>query len=211
MVLRLALLAAGSAGALILSFNAAMAADPSDNGMYQQPVYNSAPPADWTGLYMGPMLGYIWGNLDPNTGAKVDTDGLLLGGFVGYNFQMGALVFGAEADIAMTSMDGSENGTDGDVDWTGSARGRLGYTWDRHMIYGTAGLGFLSADIDLGGASDENTHVGLVVGAGLETMVNQSFSARGEYLYSGYGEKDYGAFDADASTHAIRAGLAYQF
>lgn len=211
MVLRLTLLAAGSAAALILSLSAGMTADPADNGVYQPPVYNVAPPADWTGLYMGPMLGYIWGNLDPDTGTKVDTDGILLGGFAGYNFQMGALVFGAEADLAMTSMDGSEGGTDGDADWTGSARGRLGYAWDRYMIYGTAGLGFLSADVDLGGASDEKTHVGLTIGAGVESMVNESFSARGEYLYSGYGEKDYGAFDADANTHAIRAGLAYQF
>ncbi len=212
MVLRASLIATASAGALILSLNAGVAADFYDNGGgYQQPSYNGNPPADWTGLYMGPMLGYIWGNIDPDTGAAVDVDGILLGGFAGYNFQAGSLVFGGEADLAITSLDGSEGGTDGDADWTGSIRGRLGYAWDRHMIYGTAGLGFLSADVDLGGASDENTHVGLVVGAGIESMVNRSFSARGEYLYSGYGEKDYGAFEADANSHAIRAGLGYHF
>ncbi|MEP0519045.1 MAG: outer membrane beta-barrel protein [Hyphomicrobiales bacterium] len=214
MVLRSSLLAAATIGAFAISMNIGHAADLYDNNDYSntyQPTYSSPPPADWTGSYLGAMLGYNWGTFDPNTGAKVDVDGLLFGAFAGYNFQAGALVFGGEVDVAITSMDGTAGVNDADADWVGSVRGRLGYTWDRHMIYGTAGVGFMSADVGLGGVNDDKTHTGLVGGVGFESMLNKSFSARAEYLYTAYGDKEYSNIDTDANSHAVRAGLGYHF
>ena len=214
MVSRSSLLSCACLAALAVSMNTSFAADldTSDGGYYNnQPTYNGAPPADWTGAYMGAMLGYNWGTFDPATGATVDTSGILVGGFVGYNFQMGAIVLGGEADVVMTSMDGSSGTNSADADWIGTARARLGYAWSRHLVYGTAGLTFMSADMSLNGPTDDNTHIGLVGGAGWEVMLNKSFSARGEYLYSAYGDKEYSNVDTDTSTHAIRAGVGYHF
>lgn len=214
MVLRSSLLAATTLGVLAILFNMAHAADLYDNNdsaNSYQPTYNSPPPADWTGAYLGAMLGYNWGTFDPNTGATVDVDGFLFGAFAGYNFQAGALVFGGEVDLAMTSMDGTAGTNNADADWTGSVRGRLGYTFDRHMVYGTAGLGFMSADVSLGGVNKEKTHTGFVAGAGFESMLNKSFSARAEYLFTAYGEQEYSNIDTDSNTHAVRAGLGYHF
>lgn len=205
MVLRSALLA-GTA-ALVLGGLAmpTLAADLPPGGYYQQPAYN--PPADWTGFYLGAMLGYNWGEFDTDANTDVDVDGLMIGGFTGYNWQAGALVFGLEADLAMSSADGSENSIQGDVDWQGTLRGRVGYTFDRHMIYGTAGLAFASGDLN----SDDNTHTGLAAGVGFESMLNQSLSARVEYLYTNYNEQDYRNIDSDLGVHAVRGGVGYHF
>ena len=214
MVLRSSLLSTAAIGMFAMSMNIGHAADLYDNNDYSnnyQTNYSSPPPADWTGSYLGAMLGYNWGTFDPNTGANVDVDGLLFGAFAGYNFQAGALVFGAEVDVAITSMDGSAGTRSADADWVGSIRGRLGYTIDRHMIYGTAGLGFMSADVSLGGANKDKTHTGIVVGAGFESMLNKSFSARAEYLFTAYGEQEYSSIDTDSNSHAVRAGLGYHF
>lgn len=214
MVLRSSLLATAAIGVFAISMNVAHAADlydNNDNSNNYQPTYSSPPPADWTGSYLGAMLGYNWGTFDPNTGANVDVDGFLIGAFAGYNFQTGALVFGGEVDLAITSMDGSTGTRSADADWVGSVRGRLGYAFDRHLIYGTAGVGFMSADVNLGGANKDKTHTGIIVGAGFESMLNKSFSARAEYLFTAYGEQEYSNIDTDSNSHAVRAGLGYHF
>ena len=57
---------------------------------------------------------------------------------------------GIEADIEWTNIEGDESGGPGDfgadVNWQGSIRGRLGYAFNRALIYGTGG--FALADID---------------------------------------------------------------
>ena len=112
----------------------------------------AAPPAAWSGLYLGAMFGYNWGTFDPDGGFDVEADGLSVGGFAGYNAQSGALVFGGEADLAMSSMDGSRGSADADMDWSGSLRGRLGYTFDRHLLYDLL-TERISVDHDLAGAN----------------------------------------------------------
>jgi outer membrane immunogenic protein len=98
-----------------------------------------------------------------------DNSSWLAGGQIGYNYQFrgwggGSWVFGAEADLQATDLSRSANiflpgvlpiGTlapvfgnnltyraSSEIDWFGTVRGRLGFAWDRLLVYGTGGAIF---------------------------------------------------------------------
>src|SRR6185436_20170473 len=84
-----------------------------------RPVYK-APPAgvlpvayDWTGFYIGGHVGYGWAEKDWRDafGLNVSNkaDGFLGGGQVGFNYQIGQFVLGAEGDFSWTGIKGSTN------------------------------------------------------------------------------------------------------
>ena len=99
-------------------------------------------------------------------------------------------------------------------------RGRLGFAWDRALIYGAAGLAWErfdtlyglygnnngNAGINGGGyflGSNEipNTRLGWTVGGGVEYALNDHWSVRAEYRYTNFGSFsnpgiDGGAFEA---------------
>ncbi len=88
----------------------------------------------------------------------------VLGGFqAGYNLQTGSWVYGLETDLSVTKLQASSppivastrafGGADtaslqttssatASIDWFGTLRGRLGFAWDRVLIYGTGGLAY---------------------------------------------------------------------
>ncbi len=98
------------------------------------------------------------------TGAGSGSDGAFTGGVTaGYNMQFGSFVAGVEGDINYLDRKNGGNGafpapanvtagfddrTDfavsrgGNSNWFGTARGRLGFAFDRALIYGTGGLAF---------------------------------------------------------------------
>ena len=151
-----AILAAGLAGAA--------PAGAADLLTYKAPP-PPPPPPTWAGFYFGAQTGAIigsdtvstiGGNAIPNTtspfggtggitgivAGEVDGPDWYQGIYAGYNWQTGNLVYGLEADINSL----------GPVDSVlGSARARLGYGGDRFLVYGTAGVAFLSVDGGLGG------------------------------------------------------------
>src|SRR5690242_20843085 len=73
------------------------------------PVY-MAPPYNWTGFYVGINGGGGWGRSDfsdPFATGSFNTSGGLVGGTVGYNWQMGQVVFGLEGDVDWSDIRGS--------------------------------------------------------------------------------------------------------
>ncbi len=117
------------------------------------PDYES-PPFAWTGIYagFGFDFGYGFGASDwsgPGTGASLDPQGAIVGGMIGYNWQMGAWVVGAEADAAATWINASTSAGSGlcagglgcatHNTFLGTARARIGYAFDRIMPYVTGG------------------------------------------------------------------------
>jgi len=169
-------------------------------------------PADvpsWTGFYAGAHVGYGFGDVD-----DADADGFLGGLQAGFDWQMEQLVVGVEGDVAYTGM-GYDGIADGfDVDWFGTVRGRIGYAFDRFMVFGTGGLAWANAEYETAGGSDEATYVGWTAGAGVEAMITDTISAKADYLYSSFGEEDFPAATGDElefDMHAVRLGVNYRF
>jgi outer membrane immunogenic protein len=104
---------------------------------------------DWAGVYFGGHLG-----------GAVDGDNDFLGGLhLGYNWQNGNLLYGAEGDISF-----------GD-DTVGTIRGRLGFAGPALALYGTAGVAITDDD------------EGLVAGGGVEYKIAERTSVGVEALH----------------------------
>lgn len=146
---------------------------------------------DWSGFYLG---GAYTGYTASETFLG-DFDGSGYGGFAGYNFQRGSMVYGAELEFGMGEYD---TGTfSGDLDSL-NLKARVGYAFDSVMVYGFAGASSITADfggtmVDYAGYSygvggAYQFHNGLF--AGLEYTAHDlvgSGSVDGQDLTSGAG------------------------
>ena len=221
-----------AAAALAIAMSGAQAAD---LPVVPPPIAATPAPAnDWSGFYLGVHGGYGFGQTDMsiNGGAfttDYDIDGWLVGGQAGFNIQSGMWLFGVEADIAYSSIDGSYSDTAAfdqtaitDINWLATIRARAGLHYDWWMPYITGGVAFADVDHTISptgivvlGASLSDTLVGWTVGGGVEAMFNPNWTAKLEYLYvdledvSFTSGGDFGTFDEDF--HVIRAGLNYHF
>ncbi|MGO4682386.1 outer membrane protein [Hyphomicrobium sp. 2TAF46] len=158
-------------------------------------------PVLWQGLYMGLMIGATASGVDVEKFGKkdkADIDGASVGfGTVaGYNFGNGPWLFGFEADVNSGGFDDKKSiaglGTlSAEANWFGSLRFRAGYTWDRMMIYGTAGLAIADLDIksSLGG-KDSVVATGLAVGLGTEYAIDENWRGRAEGLLYAISDED---------------------
>ena len=201
----------GAITALLLGTTAAVAAD--------LPV--KAPPVvaiyDWTGFYIGAAAGGSFGfsdHVDRATGLS-DTSGYnvkggMIGGTLGYNWQMSNFVVGFEGDVSWVAERGTmpDVGTNainlGFVDlvtgvnqfssftsetWLATARGRFGYAVNNLLFYGTggyAGAGVTQGVYDTSRnllASSSSTRSGWTAGGGLEWGFAPNWSAKFEWLY----------------------------
>jgi outer membrane immunogenic protein len=196
---------------------------------YKAPIYVA--PFSWSGLYVGINGGYGWGKSDWSSAATTGSakpKGALGGLTLGYNLQTGAWVWGLEADIDYSWMKGSDNtgtgvctGTDGcetKNTWLGTARGRIGYSFDRWLPYLTGGAAFGNVKMTPnGGSTTSATRVGWTAGLGVEYAFSGAWSAKLEYLYADLGKATCDAatcgIDTDVSfkTSIARLGLNYRF
>jgi outer membrane immunogenic protein len=178
------------AGLLAIAAGAAQAADlpPRYGAPYKAPVYYS-PVYNWTGVYVGINGGGGWGRSQWDGIDRFDISGGLIGGTVGYNWQFGQVVIGAEGDIDWSGIRGTTStlcapGCETRNSWLATVRGRLGYAFDRFLPYVTGGLaaGNIQATVPgLPGGSIGNA--GWTVGAGIEAGLVANVSLKAEYLY----------------------------
>ena len=228
---RLLLAAAASIGMTAI----ASAADLPARTWTKAPMMDT-PACAWCGWYVGGNGGFAFGNTtgnltssDPVFGALsaaalipsalgAKHDGGYGGGQFGYNFVTSNVLIGFEADIQGANI-GSANTislTDGvdtsattardRIDWFGTARGRLGYSFGSVVLYGTGGLAFggvgsqIQNNIAVGGGgglantarSSDSTAVGWAAGAGFEWMFAPHWSFKTEYLHVDLGSTDLG-------------------
>jgi outer membrane immunogenic protein len=199
--------------ALLVLAGQAMAAD--------LPVYKAPPPPlptwSWAGFYAGINAGYSFG-ADPydqalNNGTVtfaptlVAPRGAVLGGQLGYNWQINQFVFGLEGDGQWTGQRDTGCGgieclvqSNGEVgafqvqhrlDWFATARGRVGWANDSYLLYATGGAAWGSVretdratlDTLTDAASSSQTRNGWAAGAGLEARLWGNWSAKVEYLH----------------------------
>ena len=219
-------LLSGVAALGLIAAGAASAADlPSRKGPVVAPVY--VPAFTWTGFYVGANAGYGWGNMDSvGVSAFSDLDGFVGGGQIGYNYQLGQIVLGVEADFqgadlkAGPSFAGFGIVGEGKTEWFGTVRGRVGYAFDRFLPYITGGLAYgnvkttLAPGVTINGLnSDDNTHTGWTVGGGVEYAFTNNLVGGVEYLYVDLGDKKVfnGADKVGTDFSLVRARLSYKF
>ncbi len=234
MVLRCTLLASISAIALAGS---AFAADLPSRA--PPPVY--VPPAPiftWTGIYVGGQIGYAWGTSNTNLGDNfgdytsfsTNNSGVIGGAHVGYNLQLSQFVIGLEGDVDGSSLSKTVYGDpligaytafptfvpttiSGNLGVQGSIRGRVGYAWDRILIYATGGVAFGgfngSISTPFGYDSTSTTRVGWTVGGGLEYAVTNNWSIRAEYRYTNFGTSNVYASNSYGNLPGLIAVGAY--
>jgi len=215
------LIGAGAIALILLSTAlGALAADVS------RPVYKGPRPFEyyrynWTGFYLGANGGF--GAIN-NTNAG----GFIWGGTVGYNQQIGNLVFGLEGDYdwsnirATTTVGacaGSATGCQITNNWITTVRGRLGYAFDRYLPYVTGGLAYgnIKAAADFG--SDVGNRSGYALGGGVEYAIGSHWTAKIEYLFVNLSDHNCGPLcapppvplAADFKQNFIRMGINYKF
>jgi len=191
------------------------------------PAYS--PPYSWTGFYVGINGGGAWGRSDWSNAigsAGADLSGGLIGGTIGYNYQMGQAVFGLEGDLDWSNLRGSVSSAvcpTGSCEtrnsWLGTARGRIGYAFGRFLPYVTGGAAFGDIKATPAGlGSTTTTKTGWTLGGGAEFAIAGPWSAKVEYLYVdlGKGSCDVGAgciagTDVNLTSNVVRAGLNYRF
>jgi outer membrane immunogenic protein len=214
-------LASIGALALVSTMSAANAADIARRQAMptKAPVY--APIYNWTGAYVGINGGGGWGRSDTSTpfaSGGFNTSGGVVGGTIGYNWQNGPAVFGVEGDIDWSNIRGSATCGAGfscetKNSWLATARGRVGYAFDRFLPYVTGGLAVGDIKNNVSGVgSSTATKAGWTVGAGLEAALSGPWTAKVEYLYADLG-RDTSVLGADTKFNAsiVRAGLNYRF
>jgi outer membrane immunogenic protein len=231
---------------LLASAGSAFAADPG--------VPLEEPPVgfSWTGAYVGGQVGYMWSRGDGdyidifegdfgsvfNESTSVDSDGWLVGGQVGYNYQINNWVLGVEGEFAWSDSDGQNliiDDTNGaqvatenvDLNWLGSLTARAGFAAERTLFYAKAGVGFTDIELkDIGlsgavGATGSDTLTGWTLGAGAEHAFTDRWSVRGEYQFYSFDADatldrvedgaPFRTYDGDLDIHAIKFGVNYRF
>jgi outer membrane immunogenic protein len=221
-----------------IAFAAVGSASAADLPMKAPPMAPVMAPAwNWTGTYVGVVGGWGWGtvdNIDLNgiTTGNYNQSGGTFGGTSGIQIQYGTWVFGAESDFSWANINGTvasgvcvNASCFTNLKSFGTSRTRIGYAWDRWMIYATGGLAYgrVNAGQDScptipGNFAFCGTHweVGWTAGAGIEAMFMPGWSAKLEYLYIDLGN-NYSytpvvpVFVNKEQISLIRAGINYHF
>jgi outer membrane immunogenic protein len=218
-----------AAGLLALSVATASAADLGPRLVTKAPPMASV--WNWTGFYIGANGGYAWASsthLDAlgRTSGTFNQNGGMIGGTVGYNYQVGGAVLGVETDLDWARINGSAACPFGtcftNMESFGTFRGRLGYAAGMWMPYITGGLAY--ADIKVGQSgvvtTNDQWRAGWTVGAGIEAMFAPNWSAKVEYLFADFGNSGGGSYTvppavgvtaSERNVNVIRAGINYHF
>jgi outer membrane immunogenic protein len=190
------------------------------------PVYKAPTAAayNWAGFYIGGHIGggwsktnltntqsdgaIAWPDLDIGQSIGLKQSGIVGGGQIGYNFQNGNWVYGVELSGSGANINGGGAPppgapfSAGDDNFESKIRalllvtGRLGYAWDRTLLYakgGYAGASIRTSVADstcplgpptsCGSGSDTSWRSGFTVGAGLEYAVANNWIVGVEYDY----------------------------
>ncbi len=196
---------------LLLATAAALAVSPALAGnivfVPEPDVAVIAPVEEWTGPYAGIQLGYGFGDLSSGqAAAPIDLEGMLYGAHVGYNFDMGNVVLGAELDYNLSDVTGSFDG-EVNVPVLAHAKARIGFDAGNTLIYGVAGLAY--AEMDMFDGSSEYTDSGFFGGLGIDHKISANWTAGAEYLFHSF--SDFGGSGLDLELQTIQARASLHF
>jgi outer membrane immunogenic protein len=218
-----------------------------------QPVYTKAPVAetlyDWTGFYIGGHVGYSWSHSSGQTTntatgqvfppGSSDTSAFHGGGQIGFDYMLPSrVVIGIQAGVGsgakntFTNVSGAQTSTNtGDTKVSGSVRGRLGYGFDKLLVYGIGGWSWSDASATrtqitgtVGNATPGTVETvstsqdGWTVGTGLEYAFLPNWDAFAEYRYGAPFHSHTTVFPlaelsstASGHTNSVEVGVNWRF
>jgi outer membrane immunogenic protein len=160
---------------------------------------------DWSGFYLSVQGGWGWADQHLEDGAGLDDELALNGGFfgpvIGYQKQFNNWVIGAEVEANWSDIDGQDSlsgavgRTFGGVEIFGSAGAKLGFGWNRALLYATGGVSGAETDTlqRNGPASDEDhaASFGWMAGAGVDFALRPNVVLGLQYRHYDFGEGDF--------------------
>jgi outer membrane immunogenic protein len=173
------------------------------------PAYRGIPLVyNWTGFYGGVHLGA--GGFDGGGGS-----GLVGGGQVGYNFQIDRQwVLGVEGEFSGTTIGSRENIGDvvsvrGGIDWVSTLAPRVGYAFDRWLVYGKVGGAWIHGSGGIDGVRGDSisfsgTTSGWMAGIGAEYALRDNWTAKVEFDTMDFG-------GGNNNFNVLKAGVNYRF
>lgn len=186
------------------------------------PAFGQTPAVSWTGFYVGANAGYgaadLKGSFDsddivvlPGSVISLDdleTDGIVVGPYLGANYQWRNFVLGIEADADFAAVDdetlepdSGDESASVEINFLGSLRLRGGIAWDKVLFYATGGGAYVDGEYEVvddinadeGGpfsGSRDVSQFGYVVGGGAEWAAWDNVSVRVEGLYYVFGDNE---------------------
>ena len=176
-------------------------------GGFAEPVVTAAPTPvpivaptpvgrDWTGAYGGVSLGF--GDVEAD-GVTGDFAGATFGGHVGYNYDLGSIVVGAELEAVGTN-DFTNAASGLELENVLRAKVRAGYDAGAFLPYVTGGY----AQATVSGDDDD----GYFYGVGVDYAFSDNVTVGGEYLRHAFDDFN-GGEDITADTVSLR--VSYNF
>jgi outer membrane immunogenic protein len=136
-----------------------------------------------------------------------DPDGVSIGAKLGYDQQIGNFVVGVMTDGFYSFADGNGHGAGAglfksELNYYGTVRGRLGYSFGRLMAYGTAGYAYGELEVtNFGtGASDSEMLSGWTYGGGLEYAWNKDLMLHGGYRRIDFDDQTFSSLPGPQNT-----------
>lgn len=161
------------------------------------PVIMAPVSADWTGFYVGGQLGY--GDVSSNV-AGVDGNGAIGGVHMGYRYDFGQFVAGAELAYNGSNIDLGVPA--GKLDSVTQLKLMGGYDLGSTLVYGTVGAARAKSSV-LG--SDN----GYLVGLGMDYAINDKWTVGGEFAHHRFNDFTAPGIDLRANTLQIRVGYRF--
>ncbi len=221
----------------------AQAADVYNGGYKDGPVFIPIPL--WQGFYAGGHLGGAWSTVNPaenilllDSGGSFpvstfSNSGIFGGVQLGYNVQVGNLLYGIEGDFG--GMDNSAN-----VQYTepnntarvlsvkstggfyGDVTGRGGILIGNALIYAKGGFAFFSGDVRVSDPTDglyqnSGTFTGWTLGGGIEYALSPNWTMKAEYLYFDFDNGNFSCctgvsrIENSFATNTVKVGFNYIF
>lgn len=157
--------------------------------------------APFTGPRAEGVIGYD--KVDINVDGVSNPDGLMYGGAIGYDVQLGGLVVGAEGEYTDSDANISAVGARVDAARDLYAGGRVGFATGPGLLYAKVGYTNARFKGTSAGISDSTNLDGVRVGGGMEFAIARNLYAKAEYRYSNYSD--------DVERHQVVGGVGIRF
>jgi outer membrane immunogenic protein len=196
----------------------------------------------WNGYYAGVHGGWGWGTTRVNDSnfrpsdplVEYRSDGPIVGGQIGVNWQWGNVVAGLELDgswASMRTVTSNVNpaipgifGTGVELHALATATGRIGYAMGPWLAYAKGGAAYAHMEYTtsltaLQAISTTENRFGVTGGAGMEVAFLRNVSAKVEYNYLYFPEHSYtfvlagtpNSSSVDNYVHLVKAGINVRF